>query len=225
MKQYCELLKKTKLFKDMKDEEIITMLNCLDANKKTYKKNEVVFPMGKKIENIGLVLDGKLEIAREDFWGNKSMISILQKGDIFGEAYAFAADDPFWASVATLTDASVLFLKASKVVHTCANGCSFHSELINNLVSVIAHRNLKLNAKVSHMSERSIRRKILSFLSGESKKVNNVKFKITYNRQQLADYLSVDRSALSNELSKLRNEGILNFERNNFELIEKSKIQ
>lgn len=221
MKQYCELLKKTKLFKDMRDEDIIIMLNCLGASKKSYKKSEVVFSMGSEIDSIGLILNGKVEIAREDFWGNKSMISILQKGDIFGEAYAFVAKEPFWASVTTLTDASVLFLRANKVVHTCSNGCTFHSELINNLVSVIAHRNLKLNAKVSHMSERSIRRKILSFLSSESKKANNVKFKITYNRQQLADYLSVDRSALSNELSKLRNDGILNFERNSFELIEK----
>lgn len=220
MKQYCELLKKSKLFKGMKDEEIIIMLHCLEASKKTYKKNEIVFSMGSKIDSIGLVLNGKLEIAREDFWGNKSMISILQEGDIFGEAYAFTTDDPFWASVATLTDASVLFLKANKVINSCSKACSFHSELINNLVGVIAHRNLKLNEKVAHMSERSIRRKVLSYLSNESKKANNYKFKITFNRQQLADYLSVDRSALSNELSKLRNEGILNFERNYFELIE-----
>lgn len=220
MKQYCELLKKTKLFKGIKDEEIIIMLNCLGASKKTYKKNEVVFSMGSEIYSIGLVLNGKLEIAREDFWGNKSMISILQKGDIFGEAYAFTNNAPFWASVATLTDASVLFLKANKVINTCSKSCSFHSELINNLVSVIAHRNLKLNEKVAHMSERSIRRKVLSYLSNEAKRANNDKFKIAFNRQQLADYLSVDRSALSNELSKLRNEGILNFERNSFELIE-----
>ena len=155
---------------------------------------------------------------KEDVWGNAMILGEARPGDLFGEVYACAGVEHLEVSVMAKTDTKVLFLDIQKVLTVCSNGCEFHTQIIRNLLSSIATRTLAMTRKVEHMSQKSLRDKVLSYLSSEAVKAGSNEFKISFNRQQLAEYLSVDRSALSSELGKMRDEGILEFWKNEFKL-------
>ena len=155
---------------------------------------------------------------KEDVWGNVMILGEACTGDLFGEVYACAGVKLLEVGVVAKTDVKVLFLDIQKVLTVCSNGCEFHSKIIRNLLSSIAERTLEMTRKVEHMSQRSLRDKVLSYLSSEAVRAGSKEFTIPFNRQQLAEYLSVDRSALSAELGKMRDEGMLEFWKNQFKL-------
>ena len=155
---------------------------------------------------------------KEDVWGNVMILGEACHGDLFGEVYSCAGVKHLEVGVVAKTDVKVLFLDIQKVLTVCSNGCEFHSKIIRNLLSSIAERTLEMTRKVEHMSQRSLRDKVLSYLSSEAVRAGSKEFTIPFNRQQLAEYLSVDRSALSAELGKMRDEGMLEFWKNQFKL-------
>lgn len=167
-----------------------------------------------------MMLSGTALIIQEDFWGKRTIISEVLPGTIFAETYACIPTLPIEMSVISDSECDVLFLDFNKILHVCTSSCTFHTRLIQNFLSSIARRNMVLTKKMQHMSKKTIREKLLSYLSAESLKSNSSTFDIPFNRQQLADYLSIDRSALSNELSKLQEEGILTYKKNRFTLKE-----
>lgn len=212
-------LKNSVLFYGIETSEIEAMLNCLSAVKRTFEKGEFVWRTGDHITNMGLVLTGSVHVIEEDFWGNRTILAESSEGQMFGDAYACMPSVELGVSVIAAGKSEILFLDVQKVITVCTSACEFHTRLIRNLLSVLADKNLMLTQKIKHMAKRSTREKLLSYLSEESLKQKNARFEIPFNRQQLADYLCVDRSAMSSELCKLKKEGILDFQKSCFHLL------
>lgn len=218
MKKYIPVLKKTQLFSGVGEDEIEAMLSCLQARLCTYEKGEYVLREGERLENIMILVRGKLHIQRDDYWGNRSIISMIAVGEMFGEAYAAPESGPLLNDVLAVEDSDVIFFDIKRIITVCPTACRFHSAAVQNLFFAISEKNRKLIRKLGYMSKRTTREKLISYLSEEAKRQNSSTFSIPFNRQQLADFLSVDRSAMSNELCKLRDEGLLEFEKNRFVL-------
>lgn len=219
MKKYIPILKKTQLFSGASDEDIEAMLGCLQAKLCTYEKGEYVLREGERVERLMMLVKGELHIQRDDYWGNRSIISMVGVGEMFGEAYAAPESGPLMNDVLAVEDSAVIFLDIGKLLTVCPNGCKFHAMAVKNLFFAISEKNRKLVRKLGYMSQRTTREKLIAYLSEEAKRHNSGSFSIPFNRQQLADFLSVDRSAMSNELCRLRNEGLIEFEKNRFKLL------
>lgn len=219
MTKYISTLKRTQLFAGVGDDEISAMLNCLQAQLLTFQKGEYVFREGEHIDKITLLVEGKLLIQKDDFWGNRSIVHAIQVGEMFGESYIAPESGAILNDVIAEENSAVLFFDIRKILTVCPSACKFHAMVIQNLFFAISEKNRKLVQKIGHISKRSTRAKLLSYLSEEAKRQNNSSFSIPFNRQQLADFLSVDRSAMSNELCKMRNEGLLEFDKNKFTLL------
>lgn len=219
MKKYIPILKKTQLFSGASDEDIEAMLGCLQAKLCTYEKGEYVLREGERVERLMMLVKGELHIQRDDYWGNRSIISMVGVGEMFGEAYAAPESGPLMNDVLAVEDSAVIFLDIGKLLTVCPNGCKFHAMAVKNLFFAISEKNRKLVRKLGYMSQRTTREKLIAYLSEEAKRQNSGSFSIPFNRQQLADFLSVDRSAMSNELCKLRDEGLIEFEKNRFRLL------
>lgn len=219
MKKYIPILKKTQLFSGASDEDIEAMLGCLQAKLCTYEKGEYVLREGERVERLMMLVKGELHIQRDDYWGNRSIISMVGVGEMFGEAYAAPESGPLMNDVLAVEDSAVIFLDIGKLLTVCPNGCKFHAMAVKNLFFAISEKNRKLVRKLGYMSRRTTREKLIAYLSEEAKRQNSGSFSIPFNRQQLADFLSVDRSAMSNELCRLRNEGLIEFEKNRFRLL------
>ena len=219
MKKYISMLRKTRLFYGLSEDEIESMISCLDARLRTYKQGEYVLREGERINNIMLLADGALYIQRDDYWGNRSILGHIAKGEIFGEAYIAPESTAILNDVVATLDSAVIFFDVNRIITTCSSACCFHSVVVRNLFFALSEKNRSLVNKLGHMSKRSTREKLISYLSQEAKNQRNGSINIPYNRQQLADFLSVDRSAMSNELCKMRDEGLIEFEKNHFRLL------
>lgn len=219
MERYISMLAKTKLFSGITEKEITAMMDCLSSFIRGYEKGDCIFQRGSRITSVAMLLEGVVHIQKEDYWGNLSILSEIVEGEIFGEVYACLDGEKMQNNAVAVKPSTVLFLDINRVLTTCPSACDFHSRLIQNLISIMAQKNLMLTRKITHMSQRTTREKLLSYLSEQSMKAGSSVFDIPFNRQQMADYLSVDRSAMSGELCRMRDEGILKFNRNHFELL------
>lgn len=220
MEKYIPILKRTQLFSGVGEEEIVAMLNCLQAKLCTYKKGEYVLRQGEHLDKILVLVGGKLHIQRDDYWGNRSIINMVSIGEMFGEAYVAPESGTLMNDVLAVEDSAVIFFDVKRIITVCSAACRFHSMVVQNLFFAISDKNRKLVQKLTFMTKRTTREKLIAYLSEESKRQNSSEFSIPFNRQQLADYLSVDRSAMSNELCKMRDEGLIEFEKNYFKLME-----
>ena len=219
MQKYIEILKRTQLFSGVSDKEISVMLNCLQAKLLTFQKGDYVFREGEHIDNITVLVKGKLLVQHDDFWGNRNIVNLIRVGEMFGEAYVAPESGSLLNDVIAEEDSAVIFFDVRRILTVCSTACRFHSMVIQNLFFAISEKNRKLVQKIGHMSKRSTRAKLLSYLSEEAKRQNKSHFTIPFTRQQLADFLCVDRSAMSNELCKMRDEGLLQFDKNQFTLL------
>ena len=213
------ILKRSKLFAGVGEDEIGAMLGCLQVVSRSYKKGEYVFRQGQHLQQIALLVEGSLMVQKEDYWGNRSIIQSVEAGEMFGEAYAAPESGPLLSDVVAAADSTVLLFDVFRVLTVCSAACRFHSMVVQNLVFAVAEKNRQLVQKLGHMAKRSTREKLMSYLSEEAKKQGGAVVMIPFNRQQLADFLSVDRSAMSNELSKMREDGLIEFEKNRFILL------
>lgn len=218
MKKYLPLLKKSLLFKGMSDQEILSILHCVEARILSRQSGEYIFHAGDRTSEMGLVLQGSVLTVQETLWGHRNIMAKVGPGDFFGEPYAASPGSVLNINVTACEDCEILMLRISRILTTCPTACSHHSRLIQNLVSVLSGKLLLFNEKITHMSKRTTREKLLSYLSSESIRQGKRSFDIPYNRQQLADYLCVERAAMSAELSKLQKEGLLKTNRSHFEL-------
>ena len=219
MKKFIPILKRTQLFSAVSEEEISSMLSCLNARLRTYKKGEYVLRQGEHLHDITVLVDGELHIRRDDYWGNRAIVDRIAVGEMFGEAYIAPESGALLNDVIAIEDSTVMFFDVKRIITVCSSACRFHSMVVQNLFFAISEKNRKLVQKLGCISKRSTREKLMSYLSEEAKRNNNSSFMIPFNRQQLADFLSVDRSAMSNELCKMRDEGLLEFDKSAFKLL------
>lgn len=219
MKKYIPVLKRTKLFSGVGEEDIASLLSCLGARKKEYKKGEYILREGEHISDIFILVEGKIHIQKDDYWGNRSILSVISLGEMFGEGYAAPESGALLNDVVAVEDSSVIFFDVKRILTTCSSACRFHNMIVQNMFFVVSDKNRKLVQKLGHMSGRTTRAKLISYLSEEAKRQGSSAFTVPFNRQQLADYLCVDRSAMSNELCKMRDEGMIKFEKSRFELL------
>lgn len=218
MKEMLSVLRTSGIFSGISEEETEKMLHCLEVRPETFQKDEYILLAGDRVEAFGLVITGKVLIIQEDFWGNRNILAAVGAGHCFAETFACSPGAVLNVSVMAQTNVQVLFLNVKRILTTCPSTCSHHNRMIRNLLSELAEKNLRLNEKITHLGQRSRRAKILSYLSAEAQRHGSAEFDIAFSRQQLADYLSVDRSGLSMELSRMQEEGLLEYRKNHFKL-------
>lgn len=206
------------LFRGINDKEAEAIMPCINAHLTSYGAGDSIARRGDTLTAIGMVIYGSVQIVDEDFWGNRNIISRIDVGDIFAESYACVPNSQLRENVIASEPSIILYMDIRKMIHTCTNACAFHQRLSQNMIVQIARKNLMLTEKIEQTSKRTTRDKLLAYLSAQAYKQGTPSFDIPFNRQQLADYLSVDRSAMSNELSKLRDEHIIEYNRNHFAL-------
>ena len=218
MKDFLPVLRSSPLFSGISAEEASAMLSCLQAEKKDFPKEAFLLHAGDTAESIGLILSGSILVIQEDIWGNRNILSKAGPGQTFAAAYACAPGSVLNVNVFAETPVTALFLNVKRILNVCPSACTHHSRIIRNLLSDLAEKNLRFSEKLTHMGQRTTRAKLMSYLSAEAQRRGEYEFDIPFSRQQLADYLGVERSGLSLELGKMRAEGLLDFQKNHFVL-------
>ena len=219
MKKFLNVLKKCPLFSDITDDNIIATLGCLKAKTDIFDKNYTILSEETPAKYIGIVLSGSVQITRTDYYGNRSILGNIGEGELFAEAFACMQMPSMPVSVIANEKTEIMFIDCSHILHTCQNDCPHHQRLIYNLMKVLALKTVMFQQKIEVVSKRTTREKLMTYLTICAKKNNKNSFKIPFNRQELADYLEVDRSGLSAQISKLRKEGVLECRRNHFRLL------
>lgn len=213
-------LSQTPLFRGTEPGEVEKMISCLSAVQNHFEKDELILHSGDTVQSFGLVLSGSVNMESFGFDGHKSIIGHAGPGQLFAETYACVPKEPLMVNVTAAESSDILFLNAQRVLTTCTNTCIYHTKLIRNLLAVSAQKNLNLSRRILHTSPKSIRERLESFLAYESKRAGSKEFTIPFDRQQLADYLNVDRSALSHEIGKMQEEGLIDSEKNLFTILK-----
>ena len=219
MKKYMDVLNACPLFTGINLSEMSAMLACLGARTAAYGKNEIIFAEGDPATHVGIILTGSAQIIKEDYYGKRSIVASLLPSELFGESFACAGIDLLPVSVISSEQSEIMLIDCRRITMTCSNACAFHSRMILNLLRVVAAKNLLFNQKIEITSKRTTREKLMTYLMNQAKKHASDEFIIPFDRQSLADYLGVERSALSAEISKLRTDGILEAERSRFRLL------
>lgn len=219
MQKYLPRITANPLFRHIKPEDLPSILTCMQAHEEHFAKHTHIFAPDKSVREIALVLKGSVLLSSEDFFGNKNVMQKVYPGELCGEAYA-ALGVPPQVDVQADEDCEILLLPIERLTTSCANACPNHAILIKNLLYILAHRNQELIDKFSHVSKRTTREKLMSYLYRQAQKQGSLIFTIPFSRQELADYLFVERSAMSHELSKLRDEGYIEYHRNSFKLLK-----
>jgi CRP-like cAMP-binding protein len=222
LKKYTSFLVNCPLFEKISLGDLEGLLVCLQARAKSYKKDSSIFTAGEEIRSVGILLSGEVHILEYDFWGNRSIVTRIESGELFGEAFACAEVKSSPVTVTAVEDSEVLFIDYKKTVTACPSACKFHTRLIQNMLKIVAQKNIMLLKKLEHISRRTTREKLLSYLSFQALRGKSASFDLRFNRQELADYLSIDRSAMAAELGRMSADGIISFHKNHFELLKKA---
>lgn len=219
MKKYLEILKNCVLFDKIGDENLIRMLGCLGATVTSFDKKYTIFVEGSPARFIGIVLSGSAQILQVDYYGNRSILSNVGPGEVFAEAFACAEVRALPVTVVANEPCEIMMIDCSHILHTCQNNCGFHQQLIYNLMKDLAGKTIMFHQRIDVTSKRTTREKLMTYLTMQARSSGSNSFDIPFDRQELADYLEVDRSGLSSEISKLKKEGILDSRKKHFVLL------
>ena len=213
-------LHKSPIFKGMNDQSISNALDALNATEKRYRKGSVIMRAGSTTDRMGIVLEGSVTIESNDIWGNRTILSHVESGQFFAETYALLEDETMLVDVVANENCRILFLKVGSLNHLISLNNTWANTLIANLLSISARKNLHLSGRSFHTSPKTIRGRVMSYLNTISLQKDTKEFDIPFDRQQLADYLNLERTALSKELGKMQNDGIIIVRKNHFRLLE-----
>ena len=219
MEKYLAVLKKCPLFYGIEGADMLRMLNCLGARKLFFDKKYTVFSEGTAAKYVGIVLSGSVMITQNDYYGNRSIVAEISEGGLFCEEFACSQTKSIPVEVVANEPSEIMLIDASHMMHTCQNVCAFHQSLIFNMMKGLAEKTVAFHRRIEVTSKRTTRDKLLSYLMIESQRFGKNEFDVPFDRQALADYLEVERSGLSAEISKLRAEGILESRKNHFKLL------
>lgn len=223
--QVVEEISACKIFKNIDLSTLTEMMSCLNPSLMSYEKNETIVSAGDPFTGIGLVVEGEVLVTQELFTGERSVMTTLTKNAIFGEVPAFVKPYVWPATVVSRTNSRILFISPEKAIKTCRHACSGHKQLIENILEIIAYKALNLNRKIAYLSIRTLRGKLSAYLLSISKMKGGDYFEIEMNRQELADFFNVARPSLSRELSKMKEEGLIDFDKNLFKILKKSELE
>lgn len=219
MEKYFQILKKVPLFAGITESDIPSMLECLHAYTKNFAKGDYIRTSGDLANFIGIVLDGEIQILQDDYDGNRSITASFQTGAMFAEAFTCAGIPMLPVDIMSSENSTIMFLSSERIFDSCGGECGFHHVLIQNLLQIVARKNMLLNQKLQYMSHKTTKEKVMAYLNDQAKINGSDEFTIPFNRQALADYLGVERSALSTEISKLQKQGYLKTNRSYFMLL------
>ena len=219
MEKYFEIFKQCPLFAGIKNSDLKALIDCLKATQRSYKKNEFILSAGEAFRSVGIVLSGDVHILQEDYWGSRTILAHISPGGLFGEVLPCAEVDKSPVSVIAAEEAEVLFINYKRMIKTCSSVCSCHQAIIENMMRLLAQKNIMLLQKMEIVTHRTTRARLLAYLSAQAVKNSKNHFTIPFNRQQLADYLSVERSSMSAELARMQADGLIITNKSDFELI------
>lgn len=219
-----DVLKNVSLFDGIEKNEIKSLMPCLNYKIKVFEKGSVILLPEEFLENIGIIIDGVVEISKDDIEGHKTIVSVITKGNMFGESIVCRKVKKSPVCVTAVEKSEILFISYDKIIRSCTNRCEFHIALINNLLVTIAQKNLILNNKIDILLLKGLRERIATFLIRNYKDSGNLSFTINLNRNRLAEYLNVSRSALSRELSRMKDENIIDYYQNSFKILDIKKL-
>lgn len=220
LKDYVTICREIPLFESIREEEIPPLLECLRAFIKTYRKDEFILQYNDSVKCVGVVRSGSVHMIKEDLWGNKNIFAIMGKDELFGETFACGANMSSTVAFVAASQTEVLFLSFDHVLHTCGRQCDYHHRLIENMVRHIANKNVQLMEKLDIITKRTLREKVSSYLAMQAQHFDSKYFTIPMKRLELADYLCVNRSALTRELKAMKEEGLIDFEQNTFKILK-----
>lgn len=220
-----DFLMKLPIFYNLKKDEIINILKFFSYSKEEFEKNNFIFEIGKPISKIGIILSGEINIIKEDFWGNRNILNKFKSGEIFGEVFALAKVSPNNILVETSQNSKILFLDLTNFSIDNENNSNEILKFLSNIFKISLKKNILFTEKLEHITKKTIREKIISYLSTEALKNRSNSFFIKFDRQELADYLFVERSALSRELSSMKKDGLIEYNKNYFTLIKWLSLQ
>lgn len=219
MEKYFDTLDCCPLFTQVGRCNYDKMLRCFGARVISVKKNAAVFLEGQTADRVGIVLTGAVQAVQDDYLGNRSILSMAGPGELFAEGFACAGVDCLPVSIVATADSKIMLIDCSHIMTMCHNACTFHNQMIRNLLLSVAQSNLRLSQKIEILSKRTTREKVMAYLLSEAKLHGSNDFTIPYDRQELADYLGVERSAMSTVIGKLRDEGFIEVNRRHFRLM------
>ena len=219
MRDFTEALQRCLLFQDVSPQDLHAMLGCLNGRTVAFDRGGVILAAEDPADQVGIVLEGEVRVVRDDCFGNRAIQAQLAPGELFGEAFACAGVERLPVTVEGAAPGQVLLIQLQRIMEPCCNACEFHQRMIMNLLRAMAARNLQLNRRLEVASQRSIRERLMTYLLQQARQARSSRFTIPFDRQGLADYLCVDRSALSAEIGRLRREGVLESERSSFTLL------
>lgn len=219
MENYNAVLSKCALFKNIKIDQYEPLLSCLNSYIKTFKNDEYIFFAGNEVNYIGVVLTGSAEIIKENPAGSKHILSFIGPSHIFGEGIVCTAFRISPVTIRVKEDSKMLFIPYERIIHSCGSACSFHLQIIQNMMMILGEKNLYLNTKIELLSLKGMREKIATYLLNESKEQNSLTFQIIPNRNELADYLNVSRTSMCRELARMKELNIIDYYQNSFKIL------
>ena len=219
MKEFDAILARCPLFDGIRTEDLSAMLGCIGGRTLSVSTGQSLFREGDPATHVGMVLTGAVRMVREDYYGNRSIVAHIGPAELFGETYACAGISSLPISIVADEDSQVLLMDCRRITTSCCNACAFHNRMIFNLLKLVAVKNLVFDQKIQVTSKRTTREKLMAYLLDQAKLQGGSSFTIPFDRQELADYLEVDRSGLSAEISKLRREGVMKSEKKQFTLL------
>lgn len=219
MADFIEVLQSCALFEGIDGRDLQAMLGCLGGRAQDFERGEAILAADSPAECVGVVLSGAAQIVLDDFYGNRTIQNRVEPGEMFGEAFACAGVERLPVTVEGVRPGRVMLIRLRRITETCSNACAFHSRMVMNLLKAMAAKNLQLNRRIEITSRRTTREKLMAYLMGQAQRARSSSFTIPFDRQALADYLCVERSALSAEIGRLRREGVLESEKSHFTLL------
>lgn len=219
MEKFLPVLSDCPLFAQIAPGDLGAMLGCLNASIRHCAKGETILEEGDSARHIGVVLSGCVQVSRMDYHGSRSLMARLSPPDLFAEAFAFAGIHALPVRVTAAEETDVLMIDASRITHSCSSACAFHQQMVYNLMRILAQKNLAFSRKLEITAKRTTREKLMTYLMQQAALAGSSSFVIPFDRQELADYLEVDRSGLSAVISTLRREGVLSSEKSRFTLL------
>ena len=222
MSESLQTLSTCALFSGIEPAQYPAVIRCLRAQVRTYQKEERLFSAGDAPSFLGVVLRGSVALLQEDTWGGQVILSVVLAGGVFAESFALSDGGTLPFSAAARTDSRILCIPTGELLSPAALSCPFHTRLIHNLIRILTQENLRLLQKIRHLSQKTTRQKVMSYLASQAAIQNSSTFCIPLDRQEMADYLGVERSALSAVLSQMQREGLIRFAKNRFSLLDRA---